>query len=87
MPIIDGEPPAREDTGVRRMLRGGTVADGTGGAPRRASVVVAGDRIEALLPPEAPAPSDAIVHDCSRTLSPCAPCAARRTRASCSTTA
>ena len=47
------------------VLRGGMVLDGTGSAPRAASVVVAGDRIEDVLSADAPPPAGALVEDVS----------------------
>src|SRR5262245_36290273 len=47
------------------VLRGGTIIDGTGAAPRAASVVVNGDRIADVLAADAPPPAGAQVEDLS----------------------
>ena len=56
---------------TRRLIAGGMVADGTGAAARRADVLIAGDRIEAVLPPgAAPPPADTVVDATGQVVSP-----------------
>lgn len=62
----DTGPPARSIA-----LVGGTVIDGTDRPPRRATIVVQGERISAVVPPQSPLPPGATIVDVSgRTLIP-----------------
>ena len=52
------------------LIRGGTVIDGSGGAPRRADVRIAGDRIVAVAPSLTPAAGERVIDASGLTVSP-----------------